>query len=132
VNNSDGTDITQDIRLRTIPITATIRFVPTGRRARVQPYIGAGVGVIPWDYSEKGDFADPAYDVFSWEYKDSGTAVGPVIFGGVRIPVSRAFAIGGEIRWQQADSELDPDVGFQGTRLDLGGFTYTANFVVRF
>jgi hypothetical protein len=132
IDNSNGSDILQDIRLRTTPITATIRFVPTGRKAKVQPYIGAGIAIIPWSYSENGDFADPAYKVFTWEYKDSGTAIGPVLFGGLRVPVSRSFAVGGEIRWQLADSELDPSVGFQGTRIDLGGFTYSANFTVRF
>jgi opacity protein-like surface antigen len=132
VDDATGNDVTQDLRLRTVPITATIRFLPLGRRAPVQPYIGAGVGIIPWNYSENGDFADPSFQTFTWEYKDSGTAVGPVIFGGVRVPVSRAFSLGGEIRYQQADSELDPSVGFQGTRIDLGGITYQANFIVRF
>jgi len=132
VDDVTGEDILQDIRLRTVPVTATIRFVPTGRNATIQPYIGAGIGIIPWSYSEAGDFVDPAFDTFTWEYKDSGTAIGPVVFGGVRVPVSRGFALGGEIRWQQADSELDRNVGFQGTRLDLGGFTYSANFIVKF
>jgi opacity protein-like surface antigen len=132
VDNETGQDLTQDIRLRTVPITATIRWVPLGRRAAVQPYIGAGVGIIPWSYSETGDFVDPAFQTFTWDYKDSGTAVGPVVFGGIRVPVGRTLAIGGEIRWQQADSELDSSVGFQGTRIDLGGFTYSANVVVRF
>lgn len=132
VDNTTGRDITQDLKLRTVPITATIRVLPFGRRAAVQPYFGAGVAIIPWSYSETGDFADPSYQTFSWEYKDSGTAVGPVIFGGVRVPVSRAFSIGGEVRYQQADSALDPAVGFQGSRIDLGGITYQANFIVKF
>jgi opacity protein-like surface antigen len=131
-DENTGRDITQDIKLRTMPVTATIRFVPTGRRAHVQPYIGAGVGIIPWRYSETGDFVDPSYSTFSWEYKDSGTAVGPVVFGGVRVAASRNFAIGGEIRYQQADSPLDRNIGFQGTRIDLGGLTYSANFIVKF
>jgi hypothetical protein len=131
-DEATGRDITQDLRLRTTPITATIRFVPTGRRATVKPYVGAGIGIVPWSYSESGDWVDSAYKTFTYEYKDSGTAVGPVVFGGLRVAVSRAFAVGGEIRWQLADSELDPDVGFQGTRIDVGGFTYSANFTVRF
>jgi hypothetical protein len=130
--NTNGSDITQDLRLRMVPISATVRFVPTGRRASVQPYVGAGVAIIPWNYSEAGDFADPSLDIFTWEYKDSGTAVGPVIFGGVRVPVSRTMAVGGEIRWQHADATLDPSVGFAGSQLDLGGITYQANFVFRF
>jgi outer membrane protein W len=130
--DTDGSDITQDLKLRTVPITATFRFLPLGRRAAVQPYIGAGVGIIPWSYSEAGDFADPSFDVFTFEYKDSGTAVGPVIFGGLRVPLNRAFALGGEIRYQYANSTLDRSVGFQGDKIDVGGFTYQANFIVRF
>jgi hypothetical protein len=132
VDNSTGRDITQDLRLRTTPITATLRWVPTGRRATVQPYLGAGLAIIPWSYSENGDFVDSAYNTFTYEYKDSGTAVGPVLFGGLRVRASRTIAVGGEIRWQLADSALNPDVGFQGTRIDLGGFTYAANVTVRF
>jgi outer membrane protein W len=130
--NKNGSEITQDLRLKTIPMTATIRFIPTGRRAGVQPYIGAGVGVVAWRYSEIGDFATPSLAVFQWEYKDSGTAVGPVIFGGLRVPFSRTFALGGEIRYQKADAPLNRTVGFQGDRLDVGGITYQANFIVRF
>jgi opacity protein-like surface antigen len=132
VNKADGSDITQDLRLRTIPMTATIRFIPTGRRAGVQPYIGAGVGVVAWRYSETGDFLDPNRTIFQWEYKDSGTAVGPVVFGGIRVPVSHTLALGGEIRYQKADAPLNRTVGFQGDRLDVGGITYQANFIVRF
>jgi outer membrane protein W len=130
--NDNGSDITQDIRLRTIPMTATIRFIPTGRRAGVQPYIGAGVGVVAWRYSESGDFADPSLNIFQWKYTDSGTAVGPVIFGGLQVPFSRSFALGGEIRYQKADALLNRSVGFQGDRIDVGGISYQANFVIRF
>lgn len=132
VNKIDGSDIMQDLRLRTVPITATVRFLPLGRRRGVQPYVGAGVGVIPWRYSETGDFADPALEVFHWNYVDSGTAVGPVVFGGLRVPFSRSFALGGEIRYQKADAALNSSVGFTGDRLDLGGITYQANLIFRF
>jgi hypothetical protein len=132
LTNKNGSDITQDLRLRTVPITATVRFIPTGRRAGLQPYIGAGIGVIPWRYSESGNFADPSLNVFQWNYTDSGTALGPVMFGGLRVKLSRGFALGGEIRYQLAAATLKQSVGFQGDRLDLGGFTYQANFIFRF
>jgi len=132
LTHTDGSNITQDLRLRTVPVTATVRFLMTGRRARVQPYIGAGVGVIPWRYSETGEFADPSLNLFTWDYVDSGTAVGPVVFGGLRAAVNRRVAIGGEFRYQWADAPLDPSVGFQGNRLDLGGMTYQASVIFRF
>jgi len=130
--NPDGSDITQDIRLRTVPITGTVRFIMTGRRATVQPYIGAGVAIIPWHYSESGNFADPSYNIFQWDYVDSGTAVGPVVFGGLRVAFSRQFALGGEVRFQHATTSLNPNVGFMGDHLDLGGITYQTNFLIRF
>jgi opacity protein-like surface antigen len=132
LTHTDGSDITQNLRLRTVPVTATVRFLMTGRRARVQPYIGAGIGVIPWRYSETGEFADPDLNLFTWEYVDSGTAVGPVFFGGLRAAVSRRVAVGGEFRYQLADAPLDPSVGFAGTRIDLGGMTYQASLIFRF
>jgi opacity protein-like surface antigen len=128
----DGADITQSLKLRTVPITATARWIVTGRRARVQPYIGAGVGFVIWRYSESGDFADADLNIFRWDYTDDGTAVGPVIFGGLRVVASRRIAIGGELRYQYADAPLDSSVGFQGTRLDLGGMTYQGSVIFRF
>ena len=56
--NIDGTDIEQTLKLRIIPFTATIRLLPFGNDRPIQPYIGAGVGVYRWRYSETGEFVD--------------------------------------------------------------------------
>ncbi len=128
--NNDGSDITQNIRLRIVPITASVRFFPLGRRAPVQPYIGAGLGVFLWRYSETGDFVDAQQNVFSANFAQSGTTAGPIIMGGVRFPVARAFAFGAEVRYQKADAALSSD--FVGSRIDLGGIAYQATFLVRF
>jgi opacity protein-like surface antigen len=132
LTNPDGSDITQSLRLQTVPVTGTLRLIMTGRRARVQPYVGAGVAIVPWEYSEAGDFVDPSLNVFRWEYKDSGTAVGAVVFGGLRVALNRKVALGGEFRYQMVDAPLDQNVGFQGTRLDLGGMTYQGSVIFRF
>lgn len=130
IDDRTGKDITQDLRLRIVPMTATVRFLPLGRRAAVQPYIGAGIGILAWRYSEKGDFVDADYNVFSDNFTQSGTAVGPVIMAGLRVPVGLNFAFGGEVRYQQADAPVSSD--FVGNRIDLGGISYQANFIVRF
>lgn len=134
VNQADNSEITQQIRLRIVPITATIRFLPLGRANVVEPYIGGGIGIFPWRYSEVGQFlfpnADGTLDITSASYVASGTAVGPVILGGARIPFGR-YAIGGEIRWQQAKGTLPLDQ-FLSDHVDLGGISYQATFVVRF
>ena len=132
LSNTNGSDITQSLRLQTVPVTGTLRLVMTGRRAAVQPYVGAGVAIVPWSYSEAGDFVDSNLDIFRWEYKDSGTAVGAVIFGGLRVALNRKVALGTEFRYQMVDAPLDPSVGFQGTRLDLSGMTYQGSVIFRF
>jgi outer membrane protein W len=131
-DQATGAEVGQDLRLRTVPITATVRFFPISRHAGIQPYVGVGVSVIPWRYSEVGDFIDPNLAIFQWDYHDQGVAVGPVALVGLRLPIGRAFAVGGEIRYLRADTKLDPAVGFIGDRLDLGGVTYQTNFVIRF
>lgn len=132
LTNDTGGDIRQSLRLRTVPVTASIRWLPTGRHFPIQPYIGVGVSVIPWRYSEVGDFVDTSNNIYSADYHDSGVAVGPTVMAGVRVPFARAFAIGGEVRYLKADAPLDPTVGFLGDRIDLGGISYLATFNIKF
>lgn len=130
--NDNGREIAQDLKLRIVPITLTARYLFIGRNAPVQPYIGAGVGFFNWHYSEVGDFVDFSDGtVFSEAYKDSGTAVGPVVFGGVRVPAGDAFSLGGEIRWQDATGDIE-ESGFLGNKIDLGGFTTSFTMQFRF
>lgn len=130
---NDGTEIEQDLKLRIVPLTATVRFLPMGQSGPVQPYLGAGVGIFAWRYSETGEFIDFADQgrVFRETYADSGATAGPVIFGGLGFPIGN-WNIGGEVRYQSAQGELDPDQGFAGDKIDLGGFTYSAIFKVKF
>ena len=132
--NTNQSEIQQTLRLRIVPITASVRFLPLGRRAIVEPYIGAGLGIFAWRYTEVGQFVfsnqDGSADIVSGDYLGSGTSVGPVIIGGARFPFGN-YAIGGEIRWQRATGTLPTDQ-FLSDHVDLGGITYQATFVVRF
>ena len=133
LTNVNGTEIEQELKLRLVPFTATVRFVPTGRHASIQPYIGAGVALINWRYSEVGSFVDTSTgEIFNARYPADGNEVGPLVLGGLRGPVGDNLLIGGEVRYQRADVTLPSDVGFVGDRLDLGGLTYQAVFQVRF
>lgn len=126
-------EIEQDFKLRTVPITATLRVLPLGKDVLVQPYVGGGIGFINWHYTESGDFIDftrPGQPVFPAEYKDSGTAVGPVAVFGVKFPVER-FSGGFEVRYQHASGDLNTD-DFLGPKIDLSGFHYQATIGFRF
>lgn len=129
VANSDGTLIGQDLKLRIVPFSATLRWVPLGHNSPVQPYVGAGVGVFVWRYSETGQFVDQNSNIFTGSFSGSGSEVGPLVLGGVRFPLG-AFAVGGEVRWQNAKADLPASENFAGNRIDLGGVNYlfTMNF----
>jgi outer membrane protein W len=132
--NADQSEIAQDLKLRVVPFTATVRFLPLGRHAPVQPYIGAGVGVMRFRYSETGQFVDSSSNIFRGNFVGSGTATGPVVLGGLRFPVS-TVDLGFEVRYQSAKGDLPTDQGFGAIstpKIDLGGFNYLATVNIRF
>jgi opacity protein-like surface antigen len=129
----DVTEIDQEIKLRTVPFSATVRILPLGRNGRFQPYVGGGIGVTSWRYSETGDYIDftqSGRPIFNASYSATGTTVGPIAVFGARVPMGNV-AVGGEIRYQRAEADLD-ERDFLGPKLDLGGFHYVATFGIRF
>lgn len=130
--NANGNNIEQDIKLRVVPFTATVRFLPLGHSNNgIEPYVGGGVGVFNWRYSETGEFLATDRSIFRDSFVSTGNATGPVILGGVRFPVG-AWGIGGEIRYQHAEGDLPLAQDFSGTKIDLSGFTYNFTIHVRF
>lgn len=129
--NRNQTEIEQDLKLRIVPFTATVRFLPLGRRDSIEPYIGAGVGVFGFRYSESGQFLATDKTIFRDTFVGSGSATGPVILGGVRVPIG-VGAVGGEIRYQSAEGALPKDQDFAGSKIDLGGFNYLFTVKIKF
>lgn len=136
--NTNGSEIEQALKLRVVPITATVRYSPLGTDSPVQPYVGGGVGIFGWRYSESGQFVDfNTGDVFRQSYVGSGAAAGPVALAGVRLQPG-PLGVGFEIRYQHAVGTLPRDQGFASPsdqitpRIDLGGFNYLATFTVKF
>jgi opacity protein-like surface antigen len=125
----DGAELEQDLKLRIVPFSGTIRFLPVGRGS-VEPYVGAGIGAFSWRYSEVGEFIDTEGFTFTDRFEDSGTTAGPVILGGIRFPVADTLLVGGELRWQKAEGKGLLDERFLGDKIDLGG--WTANFTMHF
>ncbi len=133
--HSNGAEIEQDLKLRIAPFTASIRALPMGHDNPLQPYIGGGISLLSWRYSETGEFVDPADDtIFPANFAKSGSTVAPVILGGVRFRAADAFLIGGEFRyqWGEGDLPLGGTEGFLGDKIDLGGWTGNFTFGIRF
>jgi hypothetical protein len=130
--NVNGSEVVANLKLRIVPVTGTFRFLPLGHNAPIQPYVGAGVGVFGWRYAEYGQFVDPdTHNIFNGNFVGTGWDVGPVVLGGVRVPIGPTAA-GFEARWQSAKGALPPGQGFAGTKIDLGGMNYLFTFNIRF
>lgn len=129
--NANGTEIEQDLKLRIVPFTATVRFLPAGRSAPIVPYIGAGVGVFNWRYTETGDWVASDDSIYRDRFIGSGTATGPMILGGLRIPLS-GWDLGYETRWQRAKGELPVSESFSADSINLGGWSHLMTINVRF
>jgi hypothetical protein len=128
--NANGSEIEQELRLRMIPAALTFRVLPLGQGRGFQPYIGGGLGIISWRYSESGQFVDTRdSSIFNNSYSASGTKTGPVAMGGIRF-AGDSIATGFEVRYQAAEADLAPP--FAGPKLDLGGWSYLFTLGARF
>ena len=125
----DGTEIDQDLHLRLVPLAFTLRLIPVSPSSPFQPYVGGGVGLISWHYSEVGEFVDfnAGREIFNGRFEESGTSAGPIVLGGIRFAAD-AFSAGFEVRHQWASGDLNSD--FAAPKIDLGGWTY--NFTAGF
>jgi hypothetical protein len=127
----DGDEIYQELKLRNFPLTVALQMFPVGHRRVVQPYVGVGLGINFWRYSETGEFVDfTDYSTFSESFVQSGTAVGPVGLFGVRARVGQRGDLGVELRYQWAEGDLNED--FLGDKLDLGGYSILSTIKFRF
>jgi hypothetical protein len=127
--NQNGSDITQDLRLRMLPAAFTFRVLPLGQDSGFQPYLGGGLAVIAWRYSESGEFVGTDRTIFNNSYVESGTQTGPVAMGGIRFAGDTAAA-GFEVRYQGAEADLPEP--FAGGKIDLGGWSYLFTIGMRF
>lgn len=129
----DGSPIFQDLRLNVVPLGATVRFLPAGRRARVSPYVAAGADIFFYKYEEQGEFIDffsDGLDISSDAFVSEGATGGFHVAAGLRVPVSHDFSVTGEVRYQQARTRMNDD--FSQNELDLSGTSATVGVHLRF
>ncbi len=128
--HSNGDEIFQDIKLRQVPVAFTGRVLLMPIGSAVEPYVGAGVVAIRYQYSEAGEFIDNDV-IFPAIYKVNGTTSGPMVLAGLRAPIGN-WTAGGEVRWQKVEAKGLAAEGFLGDKLDLGGWHANFTFGVRF
>jgi hypothetical protein len=137
----DAPGVRQSLRLRSAPLGLTLRVLPTGKKAKVVPFLGGGVDAVFWRYEEYGDFIDffdPEQPVLWDAFTSDGTAFGVHAVGGLRVYLNRDFAVVGEGRYQWAEDEMGDDFSPNApgedyvNRIDLSGWSFTVGVHVRF
>jgi opacity protein-like surface antigen len=129
-----GGEIRQTLKLTTAPLGVTLRFVPGDRHAAIQPYLGAGVDIVFWEYEEFGSFIDFFDDDEIVEFDSfisDGAAPAAHVAGGLRVALSPDIGLSAEARYLFAGKvEMGDD--FRGSELDLAGASATLGFFVNF
>ena len=129
--------ITQTTRLSELNLSGSVKFAvtPRGRDissrawipAAVTPYVGAGGGVMRYEFLQYGDFIDvdsAAMDIFTDTFRSSGWTPTAHVFGGVDVRVYKRMYLSGEGRYLWSNGTPDSDfIDFDP--IDLAGFKAT-------
>jgi hypothetical protein len=133
--DESGLEIEQQLRLRVVPITGLVRFLPFGGPTDVQPYVGAGISILNFQYTEAGDFVDgETLDVFPDRFRARGATLGGLLLGGVRFPLGGdIYAFGIEGRYQFGTGNTGGlEEGFLADKIDLGAGQLNFTLLIRF
>ncbi len=133
----EGSPISHVFSVSVTPIQASIKLTPLGRKGKLIPYVGGGVGAYLWTVRIHGDMVDfeageefldlnldaivigyPTYSVDARE--ENKISFGFHVFGGVMLPIANRISIEGEVKYNQVKGTLkDYFIGFEP--FDLGG-----------
>ncbi len=135
----EGYPISHVFSVTSTPIQASIKLTPLGRKGKIIPYVGGGVGVYLWSVRLQGDsihfdegeeFLDLNLDAIVIGYpiyeenarEENKISFGFHVFGGVMLPIANRISIEGEVKYNQVKGALkDYFIGFEP--FDLGGLT---------
>jgi opacity protein-like surface antigen len=128
-----GREIEQTLKLTTVPVGATLKYVFNPRRGALTPYVGVGADIVFYEYEEFGDFIDfnsPDFDVIGDDFIDTGAAAGFHAVAGLRFPLGDDFSFTAEGRYLWAKTDMGED--FRNNEIDLSGPSVTVGINLRF
>jgi opacity protein-like surface antigen len=116
------------------PFQLSVKIAPLGRRMKVIPYIGGGVGVYLWNVRLFGDFIDfsddtfdPGYPIYSVDsHEENKLKIGYHGFAGIMVPLANRISLEAEFKYnhcmadfKEAFIDFDPfDIG--GIQISIG------------
>ncbi len=128
------------------PIQFSLKITPLGRKGKMIPYIGGGVGVYIWYVRIRGDMADfndtsytyydpvldadiPVYPVYYTDAReDSRITIGYHGFAGMMVPVAQRFSVEVELKYNYVQGKFREgvDASFEGfDPFDLSGYQFS-------
>jgi len=128
------------LKVTITPVQLSLKFAPFGRRGRIIPYVGAGVGAYFWNVVMRGDMIDfndeyvyesttgydlPVYPIYNVDARESENfakvSFGYHVLGGIMIALGRNMTLDVGAKYNIAKGRMTE--GFEGfDRFDLGGF----------
>lgn len=138
----DGLPIRQETKFTRRPFTATMRYFlgDRGRSVsrfawvphRFAPYVGAGGGVMWYEFVQEGEFVDFVdLAIFDHRYTSDGTAMTGHLIAGLETSLSPRIVLDLQGRYEWA--EHDMGVEWQDfDPIDLSGFQVSVGLAVRF
>ncbi len=134
----EGYAITHTFSVSITPIQASLKLTPMGRKYKIIPYIGGGIGIYLWNVYLRGDMID--FDSGEWFYdpgldedvigypiyyadarEENRISIGYHGFGGIMIPVANRISLEAEFRYNFLKAILKE--GFEGFEsFDLSGY----------
>jgi hypothetical protein len=127
------------------PVQFSLKLYPLGRRVKLIPYIGGGVGVYFWSVGIRGEIVDftdewvyedpdlgdvPIYGIDQADIHERGrVSFGTQAFGGLMFPLGNRVTINGEFRYYFVQGKFKSDSDFMDfDNFDLNGFAVTLGF----
>ena len=135
----DGSPISHVFSVSVTPLQASLKLTPLGRKGKLIPFVGGGVGGYLWTVRIQGDMVDfnageefldlddntivigyPTYAVDARE--ENKLSFGFHVFGGVLLPIANRISMEAEVKYNQLNGAFkDGFIGFEP--FDLGGWT---------
>ena len=134
----EGYPISHVFSVSITPIQASLKLTPLGRKGKIIPFVGGGVGAYLWTVRLLGDMVDhsageeflvdnvatvigyPIYPVNAREENKIG--FGFHVFGGAMFPIANRISLDAEVKYNQMKGTLkDSFIGWEP--FDLSGLT---------
>lgn len=142
-----GDPISHVFSVSITPIQVSLKFNPLGRRGKIIPYIGGGVGAYLWSVRISGSHIDFGYpelfydtgldmDVIGYPvFDDDLRAENKLRFGfhgmaGVMVPIANRISFEGEVKYNYAEASFTELEGMYTVVVgydyfDLSGWTFS-------